>query len=138
MSTIIYVSFDLQMSTEFKDAVSTALKNALDKNQLDVTEAAQTLGVSRQIMHKYLAGKALPGIDVLYRACSIWDMRIEYRDHIFGAFSLAEAAQRPEREPKKQESPALFSFQDAEDNFAVKITARSERHLVQLAVRLVR
>lgn len=126
------------MNAEFREAVRSALKDEIDRREIDVTTAARLLRVSRQVMHRYLNGAALPSIEVLYRACDLWKLRISYRGVEFGACSLEDAGQSAAAPPEDRQTSFSFEEVDARD-FAVRITSQSERHVdLQLSLRVGR
>jgi transcriptional regulator with XRE-family HTH domain len=131
----LYFTF---MNTEFREAVSSALREALQQKGLEVARAATELRVSRQIMHKYLKGTALPSIEVLYRACEVWQLRISYRGVEFGACSVTGGTDYGKRDVEVQNRQASFSFESVKSrDFSVKVVGRSERGVeLQLALRV--
>ena len=60
--------------SEYRDFTS-SLRAAIQRRRLTVTAAAKVLGITRQMLHLYLAGSAhQPRWRVLERACRAWDL----------------------------------------------------------------
>ena len=89
----------------FRTEVARVLAIAISKGGLSRQEAAMTLQVSRQALHKYLRGLATPRSAVLSRACREWGVKFRYRDGEFG-----EEALRTPRIAKDSPSEQLDLF----------------------------
>jgi len=123
---------------DFKDAVRDAFSSAVKRLDIDVTEAARQLRVSRQVMHRYLGGTALPSVEVLYRACLAWNLKIQYRGFEFGSCALLPMgeADRPQSVPHQPK----ISFEDVRTrDLALKVVSQSERHVdLQLSLKVAK
>lgn len=65
-----------QSSEEFRAEVARKFQDAIDHRFSSVAEAANDLGISRQRLHKYLRGDAIPQADLLLMAMKRWRLRI--------------------------------------------------------------
>ncbi|MGB7283927.1 MAG: helix-turn-helix transcriptional regulator [Candidatus Acidiferrum sp.] len=68
--------------SELRRAIVSGLTDAIRKNRLTKSKAAELLGVKRQTLWLYLRGKATPGGDVLRRAFDLWGLRIELGNYV--------------------------------------------------------
>ena len=83
---------------ELRRAVISGLKQALSDHRLTKSRAAELLGVKRQTLWLYLAGKATPGGDVLRRAFELWGLKIELHGYVITKESFGP---QPLPEPKE-------------------------------------
>src|SRR5579872_6317653 len=54
--------------------------------------AAEKLGVTRQMLNRYLKGKSTPSSEVVKRACDEWKLRMSIRRFDFGGGAFERAA----------------------------------------------
>jgi len=121
---------------EFRREVARKLADAISRQGLKRVQAAKELGISRQALHQYLAGRSTPRGEVLARAVAKWDIELEYRGGKFAAaaFQVRSAGATPEAVQM-----GLFeALQRLEDgNLAVKISSKRQGVLeLKLQVRL--
>src|SRR5712692_8823691 len=88
--------------------IGRALSEAIRVNSLPVSRAARILGVSRQSLYQYLRGGALPGMDVLHRACIAWNIKIHYRGVQFGIGDFAQGITDRQRKGTQLEMPYIL------------------------------
>ena len=69
----------------FKKEVSRRFAEAIRERGLSRASAARDLGVSRQMLQRYLAGRSVPNSATLSRACQVWDIVLTHRGIRFGA-----------------------------------------------------
>jgi transcriptional regulator with XRE-family HTH domain len=77
----------------FRAEVSRRLRQKVTefkKQGMSEAAAARQLGVSPQAFNQYLKGKATPKAHILARACTMWGLRISYKQKTFGPEAFAE------------------------------------------------
>jgi transcriptional regulator with XRE-family HTH domain len=73
---------------EVKTEIAKKFQRAIERRFSSVAEAADDLGISRQRLHNYLRGEAIPQADLLLFAMKRWDLTL----NCFGAeFSQVDA-----------------------------------------------
>ena len=79
-----------QKLTENTAALRTDFAARLSKaiSGISKSEAAEKLGISRQMLNRYLKGQSTPGGEVIKRACENWKLTLSIRGFEFkaGAF----------------------------------------------------
>jgi transcriptional regulator with XRE-family HTH domain len=63
-------------SRVIRQAVSEQLRKEIRARGLTATHVAAVLGVSRESLHRYLSGRAMPSVEVLARLTRIFEMTI--------------------------------------------------------------
>jgi transcriptional regulator with XRE-family HTH domain len=105
------------------------------KGKVPVHLAAEKLNVSRQMLHRYITGKAIPRADVLIAAMHEWPtLVITYRglDVTAGYRQDTDASQRPQ--PKQLR---LFELADEISNRDLEVTvAKTSAEGIELNVRI--
>ena len=76
------------------------LKLTLSERHVSITNAASSLGSSRQALYNYLNGKSLPREAVLQRAMELWDLEVRVGREVFNKHSF-----------QKHEGPTLVAKQ---------------------------
>lgn len=76
-------------------------------------EAATKLGVSRQMLNRYLSATATPGGDVIRRACAEWNLTFSVRGFEFTEDTFEGQRKLPE---KRAEQLGLFDLLDRIQN----------------------
>ena len=88
-------------------------------------EAADKLGITRQMLNRYLKGKSTPGGEIIKRACENWKLTLSVRGFEFksGAF---DAPRRPRSEAAKAGQLSLLDLLDKirNDQLEAKIVGR--------------
>ncbi len=99
------------MDKDLQEQIGKQLKKAIAKERLSIVQAARQLGISRQSLHSYLGGAACPRLDILYRACLLWDVVISYNGYRFGIRSKSRKKQGAHILNSRQ-LPLAFTFED--------------------------
>src|SRR5437016_13530447 len=74
------------MATDrFRDEIAAKFRQAIAAQRISKTRAAGDLGISRQMLYEYLAGRSAPKQAVLQRACAKWGLELNYKDFIVTA-----------------------------------------------------
>lgn len=71
--------------------IAIKFREAIGAQRISKTQAARDLGISRQMLYAYLNGKSRPRHDVLERACTAWNLQLNYK----GFLVTAKAFGRP-------------------------------------------
>jgi|SRR5579872_429316 len=79
-------------------AIIDGLQHAIRDHKLNKSQAAELLGVKRQTLWLYLAGKATPGGEVLRKAFELWGLKIELHGYVITKESFGP---QPLPEPKE-------------------------------------
>jgi transcriptional regulator with XRE-family HTH domain len=87
--------------------------------------AADKLGISPQMLNRYLKGKSTPGAEVVKRACDEWKLTLSVRGFDFkaGAFDT-RAKRRPEAAKARQLSLLELLDKIGNDQLEAKIDGR--------------
>jgi transcriptional regulator with XRE-family HTH domain len=67
------------IDTEFAREIANKFAEAIDQQNLTIEDAAVDLGVRKAVLYRYLRGDAIPGSNVLQRACQEWGLVLDYR-----------------------------------------------------------
>jgi hypothetical protein len=94
-----------QSDPEFTAHVCGAIDHYIFEHNLTDVAAAKVLGVRKQMIGFYRKGKAMPGSQVLARACVEWGLRFTYRGQLIGADSLEKATGKPQVVPDQMSLP---------------------------------
>lgn len=124
---------DSEGGRAFRLEVATRFREAINQRHLTIGEAALDLGVSRQSLHQYLAGKTAPKGPVLHQACRKWGITLDYKGLKLGASAFQERAQRPVKQQQQLLFDALTALSN--DNLRIKLT-RKDAHSVHLDVEI--
>ena len=91
------------LRTEFARQLSAATKDLSKK------EVAEKLGISRQMLHRYLARLATPGGEVIKTACDQWNLTLSIKGFEFtgDSFSIERTAGKAQPESPQ---PTLFDL----------------------------
>ena len=120
-------AFRLEVASKFEEAIT--------RQKISKSKAAEDLGVSRQSLYQYLRGEAVPGSDVLRRACEIWGITLDYKGLSVNVSSflkpLRGTRQEPRQLPLLLEAITALSDRDLD----VKI-ARREQNVIELQVKI--
>ena len=76
------------MRAEFGSQLAKAIRG------LSKREAAEKLGVTRQMLNRYLKGKSTPGGEVIRRACEEWKFTLSIRGFEFKSGAFGGASKR--------------------------------------------
>src|SRR5712692_393540 len=123
------------VDTELRREITRKLKLAVE-GRVGKKQAADTLRVSRQMLDKYLKGKATPGPDVVLRAMNAWNFTLNYRGRELGTAYFAQPTDiRAEAAVPAQLELALADVIAALDerNLGIAIT-KKEPDSIQLQV----
>jgi|SRR5579859_1238282 len=84
-----------ELRAEFALQLSNAIKDVSKRI------AAEKLGISRQMLHLYLKGKATPGGEVIEKACAEWKLILTIKGNRFtgGAFASDVKPEKDVSEP---------------------------------------
>jgi transcriptional regulator with XRE-family HTH domain len=117
------------VNENLKREVAAKFQEALQRHGLTKTQAALSLGISRQMLHQYLTGKALPNSATLSRACHAWGISLSYKGLEFDQRAFRPLGAHPLREVPVQLSlfDALDSLRDG--NLDVKVLRKSKAGL---------
>jgi transcriptional regulator with XRE-family HTH domain len=94
-----------ELRAEFARQLSEAIKG-ISKNQ-----AADKLGISRQMLRLYLKGMATPGGEVIKKACDEWRLTLSIKGFQFAGEAFASNVKPRGRQDKLSE-PSLFDLLD--------------------------
>jgi hypothetical protein len=101
----------LETPDDLPHLIGKALGKAIKDRELTVVEAAAQLRISRQSLHAYLGGHACPSVEILYRACLLWNIVVSYGGYNFGVRSKSKRKQA--HQTLKQRSISLpFTFEE--------------------------
>jgi DNA-binding XRE family transcriptional regulator len=120
---------------DLQEAVRDAFRNFMVEKGLTPSMAARALGVKRQSMHDYLKEEngSLPSVEVLYKACQEWKIKIVYRGWTLGVDELkpgVDGLKASGGDSSKPSSQAEFDFNRvAPADIGVRITSQSVNHL---------
>src|SRR5579871_3555972 len=70
---------------------------AINALRISKARAARDLGVSRQMLYEYLNGKSLPDHTKLERACTAWNLELNYKTVTVTAKSFPKPSGPPLR-----------------------------------------
>ena len=90
---------------DFVEHVCGRIDRYIAEQKLTDVEAAQVLGVRKQMIGPYRRGEALPGTQVLARACTQWGLTFHYRGFELGAKSLTAESGKPQSVPNQLPLP---------------------------------
>lgn len=71
------------LDTELRREITSKLRLAVE-GKVSKKEASDVLRVSRQMLDRYLKGRATPGPDVVLRAMKAWNFTLRYRGRELG------------------------------------------------------
>ena len=106
---------------------------------LSKKEAADKLGVTPQMLNRYLKGKSTPGGEVIKRACEHWKLTLSIRGFEFkgGAF---DTPQKPQSDTQKAAQLSLLDLLDKvrNDQLEAKVVGREgDSFYVKLRIKVV-
>jgi len=86
-----------QRSSANTDALRSDFAAQLSKaiRGLSKQAAAEKLGISPQMLNRYLRGKSTPGAEVVKRACDEWKLTLSVRGFQFKAGAFESHSKRP-------------------------------------------
>jgi transcriptional regulator with XRE-family HTH domain len=121
------------LRAEFASQLAKAIRG------LSKREAAEKLGVTRQMLNRYLKGKSTPGGEIIKRACDEWKLTLSVRGFDFkgGAF---EARPRRRSEATKAAQLSLLDLLDKirNDQLEAKIVGREgDSFYLRLRIKVV-
>jgi transcriptional regulator with XRE-family HTH domain len=121
---------------ELRDSFAAELKRALERHRLTVTAAAKELEVSRQALHAYLKGDAMPRAKVFARAVKLWDIEFHFGNQAFNKSDFpSPAAPKPVSVPKQITLwEKLDTIKQEDLQIAVKRVGRELRVSVQISI----
>jgi len=73
-----------------RSQIARKFTEAIKALRISKAQAARDLEVSRQMLYGYLKGKSLPKREVLQRACSAWNLELNYRTLIVNRNSFSQ------------------------------------------------
>jgi len=115
----------------FKRKVAEEFGRARDKaaeKGLSVEQFAQSLGVSRAMLHKYLVQESMPGLRVLQRARKYWGVQLSYG-------GLGQEFVKRSRDSRQMEMQ--FSIEDiSKDQIEIKKFSPKGEGAVELLIRI--
>jgi transcriptional regulator with XRE-family HTH domain len=113
------------VNENLKREVAAKFQEALQRHGLTKTQAALSLGISRQMLHQYLTGNSA----TLSRACHAWGISLSYKGLEFDQRAFRPLGAHPLREVPVQLSlfDALDSLRDG--NLDVKVLRKSKAGL---------
>ena len=104
---------------ELRREVALRFREAIQRRNLSLRVAAETLGVKRQTLWLYLNQKATPGGDVLRRACELWEISLTVK-----GFEFTTEAFRPARKDAPSKAEQLDMFKALEILHDAKLEAK--------------
>ncbi|HTZ96047.1 MAG TPA: helix-turn-helix transcriptional regulator [Terriglobales bacterium] len=121
------------LRTDFAAKLGKAIKGMSKK------EAAEKLGVTRQMLNRYLKSKSTPGSEIVKRACDEWKLTLSVRGFEFkgGAFDVPS---KRRSEPAKAAQMDLLGLLDKlrNDQLEAKIVGREgDSFYVKLRIKVV-
>jgi len=115
----------------FKQRVAEEFKRARDRasaKRFSVEQFAQTLGVTRAALHKYLSQKSIPSLRVLQRARQYWGVRLTYGE-------LGDRYVKPKKDPRQMEFQ--FSAEDvSKEQIEIKKFSPKGTNAIELLVKI--
>jgi DNA-binding phage protein len=73
--------------------VAAKFKEAIAARRISKAQAARDLGISRQMLYEYLSATSMPRHQVLERACTSWNLQLNYKDFLVTAQSFKKPSQ---------------------------------------------
>jgi transcriptional regulator with XRE-family HTH domain len=121
------------LRTEFAAQLSKAISG------IPKQEAAEKLGITRQMLNRYLKGKSTPGGEIIKRACEHWKITLSVRGFQFksGAF---DTPQKSRSETTKAMQLNLLDLLDKirNDQLEAKIVGREgDSFYLKLRIKVV-
>jgi transcriptional regulator with XRE-family HTH domain len=124
----------------FARHVAQKFDEAIDAQDITRDEAADRLGVHRSMLYRYLAGKSIPGSNVLQRACEELGVTVDYRGFTIDAdyYKGDKPVGKPRNVPIQMPlfSRESFSSEFAQVDIRKKKLAASDTIELRVALRL--
>ena len=118
----------------FRRDIANQFRAAMTKRQLNQTEAARELAITKQALSQYLLEKSTPLGEILARACAKWGITVRYRDTEFKLGALEAVRTRPTSEALQLDlfrEPQVF-----ENEHIVVSVARAQRSTLQVTIKM--
>jgi transcriptional regulator with XRE-family HTH domain len=90
---------------EFTRHICAEIDAYISQHGLTDVEAARILGVRKQMIKPYRQGRAMPGTQVIARACIHWNLRFSYQGFEISASSFVPSNGRPQAIPNQLHLP---------------------------------
>src|SRR5262245_12476793 len=124
-----------EVDRAFRREVAAKFRAAMKQQQLNQTAAAPKLRISKQALSQDLREKGTPHGEMLARACSIWKIKLRYKDHDFGEGAFQSVAENQAREDILQLD--LFQEPQVFKNTRMVVTImRTKKATLQFSVRI--
>lgn len=94
-----------QVDIEFRKHVCGQIASYISEHNITDVEAANVLGVRKQMIAPYRRGKSLPGTEVIARACVTWNLSFRYQGIEISAKTFVTANGKPKAVPHQLELP---------------------------------
>ena len=118
----------------FRRDIATQFRAAMAKRDLNQTEAARELAITKQALSQYLREKSTPQSEILARACAKWAITVRYRDTEFKLGALG--AVRTRTNPEALQLDLFREPQVFENAHMVVSVARSHRSTLQVTIKM--
>jgi transcriptional regulator with XRE-family HTH domain len=118
----------------FRGDIADLLGKQMKKRNLNQTEAAKELGITKQALSQYLLEKVTPQAEILAHICAKWDVTIPYKGKEFGrkAFRVEERLEKPEI----AQMDLFKEPQRVENDRVVVILSRSKQATLEISIQL--
>lgn len=121
------------LRTEFAAQLSKAIQGVSKR------EAAEKLGITRQMLNRYLKGRSTPGGEIIKRACDTWKLSLSVRGFEFKAGAF-DAPSRRRSETAKASQLSLLELLEKirNDQLEAKIVGREgDSFYLKLRIKVV-
>jgi transcriptional regulator with XRE-family HTH domain len=94
-----------QVDNKFRKHVCGQIDSYISEHNITDVEAANVLGVRKQMIAPYRRGESLPGTEVIARACVTWNLSFNYKGIEISAKTFVTPNGKPKAVPHQLELP---------------------------------
>lgn len=122
----------------FRSEVAEQFLQVVHRRNLTRSQAAYELGVTRQAFHKYVRGESTPQAAVLARACTLWDLRLNYAGAEFGKGAFAAPESKAAADPELLQMNLFDRPQIFENDQLIVVLERAHKSILQVTIKMKR